>query len=115
MIYAVILGLSSLPGDALSGTPGWTAVVGHAAGYALLAGAIHRAWGGGAAGLVTIVLAVALGVVNEVQQGFVVGRSPDVADVGVDGLGALAGVALRNVSRRPPGSRPPGRGSAARR
>lgn len=114
-MYAVILALSAVPGDELAATPAWTAVVGHAVGYALLAGAIHRAWGGRAAGLVAVVAAVALGVLNEIQQGFVAGRSPDVTDVGVDGLGALAAVWLRSVSPRRPGSRPPGRGSAARR
>ena len=114
-VYAVILTLSSVPGDALEGTPGWAAVVGHAAGYALLGWTLHRAWGGHAAGLVAIAAAVALGVLNEVQQGAVVGRSPDVADLGLDGLGALAGVLVRCVRPRRPGSRPPARGSAARR
>ncbi|MBW3620828.1 MAG: VanZ family protein [Actinobacteria bacterium] len=114
-VYVVILTLSSIPGDALAGTPGWTAVAGHAAGYGLLAWAIHRAWDGKAAGLVAITAALVLGLVNELQQGLVAGRSPDVADLGVDGLGALAGVLVRCLRPRRPGSRPPGRGSAARR
>lgn len=122
VVYAVILGVSSVPGDELAGTPGWLAVVGHATGYALLAGTIHRAVDGRSAALVAVVLAVVLGIVNEVQQSLVPGRSPEAVDVAVDGLGALAGVWLRNArlarrrfSRRRPGSRPPGRGSAARR
>lgn len=115
-VYAAILGLSSVPGEELAGAPAWAEVVGHATGYALLAWTIARAWAGPAAGAVAIGLAVVLGAVNEVQQGFVAGRSPDVADVGVDGLGALAAVYLRSsLSLRRPGSRPPGRGSAARR
>lgn len=99
VVYAVILTLSALPGDALEGTPGWSAVVGHASGYALLAASIHRAWDGRGRGLAAVVLAVGLGVMNEVQQGFVPGRSPDLADVGVDGLGALAGVLALGARR----------------
>lgn len=129
VVYAVILALSSVPGDSLAGTPGWTAVGGHATGYALLAFAAHRAAGGRSAGLFAIALALVLGLANELQQGLVPGRSPDIADVGVDGLGALAGVLVRGalvrrrrghpgsrrLSRPSRGSRPPARASAAQR
>lgn len=123
-IYVVILALSSLPGSSLADTPGWLAVVGHATGYAALGAALHHAWDGDAAALVAVVLAVLLGVANELQQGLVPGRSPDVADVAVDALGALGGVLARlglrsregrRFSPTRPGSRPPGRGSATRR
>lgn len=116
-VYATILAVSSVPGSSLSSTPGWAAVVGHAAGYAALAATIHRAWGGRGAALAAVVLALVLGVLNELQQGFVPGRSPDVTDVAVDGLGALVGVLLRTPgfsARRGRGSRPPARGSATR-
>ncbi|MBW3659159.1 MAG: VanZ family protein [Actinobacteria bacterium] len=121
-VYAVILGLSSVPGSSLEDTPAWLSVVGHAAGYAALGAAIHHAWQGRGGALAAVALAVVLGVVNELQQGLVPGRSPDVADVAVDALGALAGVLVRLVARQRrgitrgrPGSRPPGPGSAARR
>lgn len=100
VVYAAILAASSLPGDALAGTPGWVSVAGHASEYALLAVAIHRAVRGRSAGLVAVSSCVVLGVVNELQQGLVPGRFPDVADVGVDGLGALGAVLLLAATRR---------------
>ena len=104
-VYAVILAVSAVPGESLRGTPGWTAVAGHALGYALLAAALHRATGGRGSALVVITLVLLLGLLNEVEQSWVSGRTPDVADVGVDLLGALGGVVASGLGRAPRGWR----------
>lgn len=127
-VYAAILAGSALPGDAVAGTPAWAAAAAHVLEYALLAASLRCALGREhrTAGFTVVLLTLVAGTVNEVQQGWVPGRMPDVADIGLDGLGALLGIAaLRMVTpravrtgvsaRRGRGPRPPGPGSAARR
>ncbi len=100
-VYAAILAASSIPGSALSGTPGWASVAGHFLEYALLAATVRAAAGGRGHGVHAVAVALVLGALNEVQQGAIPGRFPDVADLAVDGLGALAAVALAAVRDRP--------------
>jgi VanZ family protein len=45
-------------------------------------------------------MALGYGVSDELHQGLVPGRSPDLADLGADGLGALIGALLRARMRR---------------
>lgn len=48
--------------------------------------------------LVAVLLAVAYGITDEFHQSFVPGRSPDVADLVADGLGASLAVGLLGAS-----------------
>jgi VanZ family protein len=70
---------------------------GHATGYALLALAnLHALKDKAGAGryVGALLVAVLYAVTDEIHQSFVPGRHPAVADVGIDSLGALAGLAL---------------------
>lgn len=94
---AVIFVVSARPGSALP--PGQYAAVAHFTEYAVLASllvwalAFELPAGGGLIAL-AIVTASVYGISDEIHQYFVPGRTPDVADWGVDTLGALAGAAL---------------------
>ena len=78
---------------------------GHACGYALLAlanlyGLRRRRGGKGQGGqplrlyALALLIAVMYAVTDEFHQSFVSGRHPAVTDVGIDALGACAGLAL---------------------
>lgn len=80
-------------------SPDLTAIAGHFVLYATLAALL--VWGLGATGmpirwrlLVALLAAIAYGVSDEYHQSFVPGRDSSPFDVGVDTLGALAGVNL---------------------
>jgi VanZ family protein len=71
----------------------------HLAAYAILATLVgwavglrgaraSRAWG------VPLLLCIAYAATDEIHQGFVQGRHPSPADVGIDTLGAIAGLAV---------------------
>jgi VanZ family protein len=102
---AVIFGASSLsdPGPLPGGV---NDKMGHFAGYAILAVLLLRALAGGRVSGVTwrtamlaILGSTLYGVSDELHQHFVPGRTPDIADVRADLLGASAGAALGGVLR----------------
>jgi VanZ family protein len=84
--------------------------LGHMLGYALLAPAYLR--GLGKKGTLEIALAWIMAIMyaftDETHQAFVPGRNSSVMDIGIDGIGALAGLSpailltLRTLNRNPP-------------
>ncbi len=81
----------------------------HLLSYAALASLAYRAtrrtwptWSRGGAALVALVLAIAYAVMDEFHQSFSPGRNPSPADVGIDTLGALLGLALALLARSCP-------------
>lgn len=78
---------------------GWDKLA-HAGAYAALASLVYRALPSGPA---AVALAAGYGVVDELHQSRVPGRSPDPLDWVADLLGALAGasLAVRWTRRRP--------------
>lgn len=100
---AVIFWLSSLPGDAVPGRLGQFA---HPLEYALLALPLYVSWrrspSDGRAAAAAVLIAAAYAVTDELHQAFVPGRVPDVADWGLDvlGAGAAAIVIMRFDERR---------------
>lgn len=114
MVYGAILAVSAVPGGTLAGTPAGLSVAGHLGEYALLGGLLHRAMGGRGNALAVVALVAVAGTANEAQQALVPGRVPDVADLGVDLLGALVGVLVSGAGTRPPGPGSPPRRAAAR-
>ena len=96
---AIIFGASSMSDPGLPA--GVSDRSGHFIGYALLAMLVLRALARGRlagitwrAALLAILWAAGYGVSDEIHQRFVPGRTPDVADVVADALGACAGAAL---------------------
>lgn len=96
---ALIFRLSEIPG---SQVPGRFSALGHFAVYAVLGALLTLALRENRTPGQTIVLAVFIaalyGVTDELHQSFVPMRTPDVADWGVDTLGAFAGAALSNLA-----------------
>jgi VanZ family protein len=83
--------------------------LGHMMGYALLAPAYLR--GVGKKGTTELALAWLMAFLyaftDETHQAFVPGRSSSIVDVGIDGLGSLAGLSLLVLSTlRTPGRNP---------
>lgn len=84
--------------------------LGHMLGYALLAPAYLR--GIGKKGTLEIALAWTMAIMyaftDETHQAFVPGRSSSIIDIGIDGIGALAGLSptilltLRTLNQSPP-------------
>ena len=107
LMMVVIFVSSNTPGDDLPSLGWWEDVFtngGHALGYALLAAAlVHGLTEQRSVSIPTlalaVLLAIAYGVTDEFHQSFVPGRSPDVKDVVVDGIGALIGVAVYRALR----------------
>jgi len=89
---AVIFTFSSQPGSNL---PGGYSVQAHFIEYfvlgALLFWALRPRHGGATAIVLALVLGSLYGITDEVHQNFVVMRTPDVVDWGIDTLGTLAG------------------------
>lgn len=50
--------------------------------------------------VLTVLITVAYGMSDEFHQSFVPARSPDVKDLAVDGIGAVAAVAILYIRRR---------------
>lgn len=100
---AFLFVLSSQP--ALPSPPGINDKMAHALGYGLLGvlcliGLTEGEWTGVTwrRGLLAVMLAVAYGVTDEFHQSFVPGRSPDVADLVADAVGAGLAVGLMGAS-----------------
>lgn len=106
----VIFVFSAQPGSAV---PGRFATLAHLVVYAilgaLLVAALLPGRDSGAAVAIAVLLASLYGVTDEFHQAFVPLRTPDVADWGVDTVGALVGalvvVALTNRARPSRGSK----------
>lgn len=107
---AAIFGFSSLPGSAVPGGLGSYAHFGvYAVLGALLFVAFSHETAHGRAVAYAVLTASLYGVTDEIHQAFVPERVPDVADWGMDTLGALAGAlvalgALRILARYREGS-----------
>jgi VanZ family protein len=88
----VIFRFSALPGSQI---PGRFSEIGHFGEYAIFGGLLYLALridlDRGAATAVALIVASAYGVSDEFHQHFVVMRTPDVADWGMDTLGATTG------------------------
>jgi len=90
----VIFAWSAQPG---SNIPGRFSEVGHFGEYAILGSLLVLAIGGPKplrAAAIALVIASVYAATDEFHQSFVPGRTPDVADWGMDTLGALAGALL---------------------
>lgn len=92
MWMAVIFALSSVPGGRI---PSGYGVVAHFVVYAILGGLLvvplGRSRASGESVALAVLFASIYGVTDEIHQAFVPMRTPDVADWGVDTLGAFAG------------------------
>lgn len=97
---ALIFRASSIPNlhELPGGIPDW---FGHGIGYAILGGFLLRALAGArragvtpTAAIVAVLLAALYGASDEWHQSFVPGRSPSLADLGVDSIGAALAVAV---------------------
>ena len=103
----VIFGLSELPGSAVPGRFGW---LGHLLAYAILASlylaALDPTLRAPRAAAVAVVLASVYGILDELHQLYVPGRSSDPVDWLVDTAGAILAVWLIVVvrNRRPVGA-----------
>ena len=105
---AVIFRLSAIPG---SQVPGRFGSLGHFLGYAVLGVLVFLALKPGRSPMAVFALTVLFcslyGITDEFHQSFVPSRSPDIADWGVDTIGAAFGAAAalliaRGVARRRP-------------
>lgn len=97
-VYAVILALSSIPGDDLAG-PSWISYVAHPAEYAALGAALWWGWGWWA----PLPVGLPLAAFDEWYQAtFVAGRQGEVIDLVLDLIGLLVGWTLARwwVQRR---------------
>jgi len=101
---AIIFGASALTEPSLPG--GVSDKSGHFTGYLILAALLVRALARGRmegitwrAILLGVLGATVYGVSDEIHQRLVPGRSPDLADILADGLGAAAGGALCGILR----------------
>jgi VanZ family protein len=103
-VYAVILGLSSLPGDRLDvGLPSGISYVAHAIEYGVLGAAMAWALPRGRRMLgLAIVMCVALGAVDETYQRLTPGRDPSLLDLAVDTVSASVAILVtrRRTARR---------------
>jgi VanZ family protein len=99
---------SGTSGGKLPGFGHWDLFVkkgGHLTGYALLAAALLYGLTGGRGGsgrqaALAVVLAALYAVTDEFHQRFTPGRSPAIADVGIDTLGASIGLLVWSWLRR---------------
>jgi len=97
VVYAGILGLSSLPGSTFDGieAPWFVSYLVHLAVYGALGVALRwaldgtrRPW------LTSVVIGLVAGTIDELYQGLIPGREPSVIDVGVDVVGVAIGAWL---------------------
>ena len=99
---AAIFGFSSIPG---SSVPGGLGAYAHFGVYALLGALLllafsHETAAKGRAVALAVLVASVYGVTDEFHQAFVPGRVPDVADWGMDTLGALTGALVMLATLR---------------
>lgn len=96
----VIFYLSSRSHVAVTDDPLWDVLTRKTAHFvvfgvlAYLAATVARVFKAPSPAVIGFVVAVVYGALDEVHQSFVVGRSAQVVDVLIDGLGALAGAGL---------------------
>ena len=103
LIAVVIFALSSQPLRVPEALPGWSDLAAHALIFGSLAAALAWGWrrrGWSAALLGPVVTATIYGVIDEVHQAFVPGRSPAPVDVAADFVGALVAVGAVAMTRR---------------
>jgi hypothetical protein len=105
ILMVVIFAFSSIPSEEMPNFGGMDFFVkklAHMTGYALLA--LAFAWGIGLSTPGSLwkawLLAVIYAITDEFHQSFTPGRSASVLDVGIDALGALAGLLLVVVWRK---------------
>ena len=104
VVYAVILGLSSVSSDRLEplGFAAWMSYVGHAVEYGALGAALRWAavgWRRPVAAVIAI--GAVCGALDELWQSTVPGRDPSLLDLGVDvaAVAVAAVVAVRWMGR----------------
>lgn len=97
--------LSSIPGDAMSVPIGLPDYVLHAGGYAVLCTLVYvtlrRGWGMPLkiSMILSWMISVSYGVLDEYHQSFVPLRTPDFRDVLADGVGALLALVVIYILR----------------
>lgn len=95
---AVIFVMSSRPGSTL---PGGYSVQAHLVEYfilgALLFRALRPAHSTGRAVVLALIIGSLYGITDEIHQHFVVMRTPDVADWGLDTIGTFAGAVAAHL------------------
>lgn len=100
---ALIFVASSVPGDELP-SPGFLHLdkLIHAGAYAVLGWLVARALSARSRGALfaAACLATLYGMTDELHQGFVPGRDPDVGDAAADALGAVLGVLVWRAAIR---------------
>jgi hypothetical protein len=112
LMMALIFGFSSLPSTVIPSFGKFDFSIkklGHMMGYALLAPAYLHGIGkkGTTEFALAWILALMYAVTDETHQAFIPGRSSAIIDVGIDGIGALAGLSasilltLRTLNRNP--------------
>jgi VanZ like family len=112
LLMALIFLFSSLPSTVIPSFGRFDFSIkklGHMLGYALLAPAYLRGIGkkGSAEIAVAWIMSIMYAFTDETHQAFVPGRSSSIIDIGIDGLGALAGLSpiilltLRTLNRNP--------------
>lgn len=99
---SVIFAFSSLPGSAVPGGAGAGAhfIVYAVLGALLFMSLLHETPDPARAVALAVLAASFYGATDEFRQAFVPGRVPDVADWGMDTIGALAGAICAHSARR---------------
>jgi VanZ family protein len=101
LVYAGIIGLSSLPASTFDGIepPWFLSYLVHLAVYGLLGAALRWALDGSRRPWVlSVVIGLVAGIIDELYQGLIPGREPSAIDVTVDVVGVAIGAWL--VGRR---------------
>jgi VanZ family protein len=101
LVYAGIIGLSSLPGSTFDGIepPWFLSYLVHLAVYGLLGAALRWALDGSRRPwVISVAIGLVAGIIDELYQGLIPGREPSVIDVTVDVVGVAIGAWL--VGRR---------------
>jgi VanZ family protein len=112
LLMALIFLFSSLPSTVIPSFGKFDFSIkklGHMLGYALLAPAYLRGIGKKGSAEITVawIMSIMYAFTDETHQAFVPGRSSSIVDIGIDGIGALAGLSpiilltLRTLNRNP--------------